>query len=187
MSRVSAPSNCSRLTVLMKSSVLDTRALSSSRVASVSACLGTSRPANRAAAPLAVSQAIWIWLDRGSMSTMRRVAGNTLGSTFLPSAWLAALSRIAARLFRVSVNIGMDTSYRETDMQHLRQARQGTGQTPARSVQSQSGRCQYREMVKIESLQALLEHLPKWPASRVYVLQDDHITAWLDPREVLPQ
>jgi CBS domain-containing protein len=37
------------------------------------------------------------------------------------------------------------------------------------------------------TVQSLLEGLPKWPINRVYVLEDDHIVAWLDPRDLLEQ
>src|SRR5258707_10157038 len=104
--------------LLTKSRVLAIRAFSSSSVVAVSSCFGISMPAKRAAAPLAVSHAIWICADSGSMSMMRRAAGSALGSTFLVSAWLPALSRIEARLFRLSVKIGIDRSYKETDIKH---------------------------------------------------------------------
>jgi hypothetical protein len=47
---------------------------------------------------------------------MRRVVGSTFGPTFFASACVVALSRIAARLFRLKVKIGMETSYIDTDM-----------------------------------------------------------------------
>src|SRR5882757_3284785 len=104
--------------LLMNSKVFITRAFSSGTVDSVSSCFGIATPANRAAAPLAVSQAIWICADRGSMSTMRRAAGIAFGTTFFASAWLDVLSRRGAILFRLKIKIGIDTSYVGIDMRN---------------------------------------------------------------------
>src|SRR6266446_1148164 len=81
----------------MKSTVFAILALSSAKVSSVSSCLGTSTPARRATAPLAVSQAICTWRFIGNMFGNRRQLVNTVGSILFASAWACALSRIAER------------------------------------------------------------------------------------------
>src|SRR5262245_36195547 len=69
--RSSEPSMSVGLNDCTNVTVLASRALGSSKVFSVSSCLGTSTPASRAAAPLARSAAIWIWRTNGSMSGAR--------------------------------------------------------------------------------------------------------------------
>src|SRR5438046_6814446 len=70
----------------MKSTVFAILALSSAKVSSVSSCLGTSTPARRATAPLAVSQAICTWRFIGNMFGKRRQLVNTVGSILFASA-----------------------------------------------------------------------------------------------------
>ncbi len=100
----------------MKAMVLAIRSFSSGMVFSVSAQLGTSTPASRAAAPLAVSEAIWIWPLSGIMSGARRAEVSTSGSIFLASAKAWALSRMAERAFRVVTTPGTSARWTEMDM-----------------------------------------------------------------------
>src|ERR1700691_4550775 len=101
---------------LTKSSVLAIRAFRSANLVSVSPCLGTSTPANRAAAPLAVSQAICTWRTRGCMSGNRRDWARTAESNFFAAACAAALSSMADKFVKPRVNIGIEKSYMEIDI-----------------------------------------------------------------------
>src|SRR5258708_14662458 len=100
----------------MKSTVLAILALSSAKVSSVSSCLGTSTPARRATAPLAVSQAICTWGFIGNMFAKSRQLVNTVGSTLFASACACALSRIAERFLRVLTKRGVLAWYMEMFM-----------------------------------------------------------------------
>src|SRR5882672_3823229 len=97
----------------MKSSVFAILALSSAKVSSVSSCLGTSTPARRATAPLAVSQAICTWRFIGNMSGNSRQWVKTVGSIFFASAWAWALSRMAERFLSVLARRGALAWYME--------------------------------------------------------------------------
>src|SRR5258706_571769 len=100
----------------MKSTVLAILALSSAKVSSVSSCLGTSTPARRATAPLAVSQAICTWRFIGNMFAKSRQLVNTVGSILFASACACALSRIAERFLRVLTKRGVLAWYMEMFM-----------------------------------------------------------------------
>src|SRR5882757_3944820 len=100
----------------MKSTVLAILALSSAKVSSVSSCLGTSTPARRATAPLAVSQAICTWRFIGNMFGKRRQLVNTVGSILFASACACALSRIAERFLSVLTKRGVLAWYIEMFM-----------------------------------------------------------------------
>src|SRR3979409_909961 len=100
----------------MKSTVFAILALSSAKVSSVSSCLGTSTPARRATAPLAVSQAICTWRFIGSMSGKRRQLVKTTGSIFFASAWACALSRVRERFLSVLTKRGLLAWYMEMFM-----------------------------------------------------------------------
>src|SRR5712692_1838122 len=100
----------------MKSTVLAILALSSAKVSSVSSCLGTSTPARRATAPLAVSQAICTWRFIGNMSGNSRQWVKTVGSIFFASAWAWALSRMAERFLSVLTRRGALAWYMEMFM-----------------------------------------------------------------------
>src|SRR5438093_536547 len=97
----------------MKSTVFAILALSSAKVSSVSSCLGTSTPARRATAPLAVSQAICTWRFIGNMSGKSRQWVKTVGSIFFASAWAWALPRIAERFLSALTKRGVLASYME--------------------------------------------------------------------------
>src|SRR5258708_36809086 len=100
----------------MKSTVFAILALSSAKVSSVSSCLGTSTPARRATAPLAVSQAICTWRFIGNMFGKRRQLVNTVGSILLASACACALSRIAERFLSMFAKRGVVAWYMEKFM-----------------------------------------------------------------------
>src|SRR5437879_4366867 len=100
----------------MKSSVFAILALSSPKVSSVSSCLGTSTPARRATAPLAVSQAICTWRFIGNMSGNSRQWVKTVGSIFSASAWAWALSRMAERFLSALAKRGALAWYMEIFM-----------------------------------------------------------------------
>src|SRR5882762_799062 len=100
----------------MKSTVFAIRALSSVKVSSVSSCLGTSTPARRATAPLAVSQAICTWRFIGNMSGNSRQWVKTVGSIFFASAWAWALSRMAERFLSALTKRGALAWYMEIFM-----------------------------------------------------------------------
>src|SRR3990167_7141771 len=68
----SLPMICSGLIVFKNASVFAMRACNSAMVFSLSSNAGMSTSARRAAPPLALSQAIRIWLARGNWSKMRR-------------------------------------------------------------------------------------------------------------------
>src|SRR5271170_3236919 len=113
---VSASFSCAAVMDLTKSAVFFRRAFKSSKVTSVSSCFGTSTPAKRAAAPLAVSQAICIWRTSGCMSGYRRDWARTAVSNFFVAAWAAALSSRVDKLFKPRVKPGIKTSYIEIDI-----------------------------------------------------------------------
>src|ERR1700683_4114592 len=119
MLRPSASFSISGFTVFKKSTVFAMRCLSSARLDSVSSCFGGSIPANRAAAPLAVSQAICTWRTNGNMSGNRRDCASADASNFFASACAAALSRIADKLVNPRVSIGTEKSYREIAIEYL--------------------------------------------------------------------
>src|SRR5712691_4308604 len=100
----------------MKSRVFAILALSSAKVSSLSSCLGTSTPASRATAPLAVSQAICTWRFIGNMSGNSRQWVKTVGSIFFASAWAWALSRMAERFLSVLTRRGALAWYMEIFM-----------------------------------------------------------------------
>src|SRR5882762_5453335 len=100
----------------MNSTVFAILALSSAKVSSVSSCLGTSTPARRATAPLAVSQAICTWRFIGNMFGKRRQLVKTVGSILFASACACALSRIAERFLSVLTKRGVLAWYMEMFM-----------------------------------------------------------------------
>src|SRR5439155_16523600 len=101
----------------MKSTVFAILALRSAKVSSVSSCFGTSTPARRATAPLAVSQAICTWRFIGNMFGKRRQLVNTVGSILFASAWASALSRMAERFLSALTKRGALAWYMEMFME----------------------------------------------------------------------
>src|SRR5213594_2997582 len=101
----------------MKSTVFAILALSSAKVSSVSSCLGTSTPARRATAPLAVSQAICTWRFIGNMSGKSLHWVRTVGWIFFASEWASALSRIAERFLSALTKRGALAWYMEMFME----------------------------------------------------------------------
>src|SRR5205814_7056339 len=108
-------------------------ALSSAKVSSVSSCLGTSTPARRATAPLAVSQAICTWRFIGNMFGKRRQLVNTVGSILLASACACALSRIAERFLSMFGKRGVLAWYMEMFMEASELGNGGMHFTAARA------------------------------------------------------
>src|SRR6266853_1409046 len=119
----------------MKSRVFAILALSTAKVSSVSSCLGTSTPARRATAPLAVSQAICTWRFIGNMFGKRRQLVNTVGSILFASACACALSRIAERFLSALTKRGVLAWYMEMFMGIFRIERcaHSTARRPAKA------------------------------------------------------
>src|SRR5438132_7013319 len=109
----SLPSICAGLIVSMNAMVLAILALSSAKVSSVSPCFGTSTPARRATAPLAVSQATCTWRFIGNISGNSLHWVKTVGWIFFASAWASALSRMAERCMSALTKRGALAWYME--------------------------------------------------------------------------
>src|SRR5437773_3687800 len=136
----------------MKSTVFAILALSSAKVSSVSSCLGTSTPARRATAPLAVSQAICTWRFIGNMSGKSRQWVKTVGSIFFASAWAWALSRIAERFLSALTKRGVLAWYMEMIMglPELRNGRASYQPRRVSSVQAAVRNVLARELGKVQ-------------------------------------
>src|SRR6266853_1325564 len=124
----------------MKSRVFAILALSTAKVSSVSSCLGTSTPARRATAPLAVSQAICTWRFIGNMFGKRRQLVNTVGSILFASACACALSRIAERFLSVLTKRGVLAWYMEMFMMGIFRVERCAHSTARRSAKARGRR-----------------------------------------------